>query len=79
MQNFTGVAAFPPSLQASGLPTADSIKLSCSLLNINICNCESDISFFLLRKLCITLKSDLILYNTSLNQTSILAVFNDKK
>ena len=34
--------------------------------------------YFLLIKQCITLKSDIILLNTFLNQTYILAVFNEK-
>ena len=34
--------------------------------------------YFLLIKQCITLKSDIILLNTFLNQTYILVVFNEK-
>ena len=34
--------------------------------------------YFLLKKQCITLKSDIILLNTFLNQTYILAIFDEK-
>ena len=65
------------SHQESGAPTADSIKLSCSLLNIQ------HLHLWIRQILCfvkksITLKSDLILLNAFLNQTYILGVFNDE-